>query len=152
MYDIPKEVKDTIKKYVSSFEKKYHLGIKDDAFQEGVIAYLQALRTYDASKGKDISKWVNINIYNTLRKVYNKEEINESFNEEEIFEEENELNITDELCNNLKDLSKKVNLLEKIIFVERLKGNSFQSIAREINYPKNKIQNIFETIIAYLKG
>jgi len=154
MYDIPKEVKDTIKKYINSFEKKYQSNIKDDAFQEGVIAYLQALRTYDTLKGKDIDKWININIYNALRKFYKHEvETISLVDTEDFLKKENKFfNLTEEICDGIATILHKITFLEKVIMLERLKGNSYQVIARDINYPKNKVQNIFESIIKEIKG
>lgn len=154
MFDIPKEVEEMIQKYVNTFEKKYRLGRRDDAFQEGVIAYLTALQTFNIGKGDDIDKWVRINIHNSLRKFYNHEAGIDLIDEEEqVMNKENKyFNLSDEICDGIAHILTQITFLEKVIMLERLKGNSYQSIAKEIKYPKNKVQNIFEAIIDEIKG
>ena len=94
----------------------------DDWFQEGMIGFIFAVRTFDSKKGVSFSTYASVCISNKLRTVWKKanrivdtvSDLSDTFDsptqstEENYIESENYISFTERLAENLSDTEKKV--------------------------------------------
>ena len=150
---IPKEIDIIIQRYIISLSRRYNLyQIKEDAYNEALLAYYKALDTYNPAKGKEVYKWAKITIWNTLNTYYKKEKENLKVNLNYYKVKETNCYKIDYLyCDIALETLKELTNLEKKIFLLYLEGDSFLAIAKEINYDKIKVINIVSNIQTYLQ-
>jgi len=147
MKEIPKEIINEIEIVSKVLCYKYGCEyLYEDLLQEGVIGYLQALKTFKKGKGS-IKTWTSLGIRNQIQKFINKniyqtQRINEDF----FIIKENYF------CKELKKSINNLTSLEiKVLKYKIINNLSFKKIANKLKIDYRKVNFIYFNTLKKLR-
>lgn len=150
--------------FVESISSRY-IGVsleKDDLFQEGMLAVLSAVYTYDPEKNSSFKAYAGVCVNNRLRSALRSENENKNIplntyiplddlNISGGTEPENKLISLEETEVLYKIFDRDLSALEKKVLICRLEGLSYSDISQKLNITEKAADNAMQRTRAKLK-